>query len=77
MPRGFAWLDTGTPASISAASNFISAIEERQGLKVACLEEIGLRMKFINEDQVWENIKNMPNSTYKSYLAQIVEEIIL
>lgn len=76
IPRGIAWLDTGTPRSLLDASAFIGAIEERQGLKVACLEEIAFRMGFINDKKFQQIINDLPKSTYRSYLEGILKEII-
>lgn len=75
ITRGIAWLDTGTPRSLLEASSYIAAIEERQGLKVACLEEIALRMKFITNDQYLANLQKVPNSLYKKYLEEIYKDI--
>lgn len=72
--RGVAWLDTGTPEALLQASNFFGAIEDRQGLKVACLEEIALHMKFIFEDKFSQLINNMPKSDYRTYLEKILSE---
>lgn len=69
--RGVAWLDTGTPTSLLQASNFFGVIEERQGLKVACIEEIAYKKNFIDKEQLNEIIQNMPNSLYRDYLKQI------
>jgi glucose-1-phosphate thymidylyltransferase len=67
MYRGFAWLDTGTHESMLEASNFIHTIEKRQGLKVACLEEIAYDKKFINKDELISLAKSYNNS-YSEYL---------
>ncbi len=75
ITRGVAWLDTGTPQSLLEANQFIAAIEQRQGLKVACLEEIALRMKFINPAEYNQLVKSYPNSDYKNYLIEIAKEI--
>jgi glucose-1-phosphate thymidylyltransferase len=72
--RGVAWLDTGTPEALLQASNFFGAIEDRQGLKVACLEEIALHMKFIDENKFSKLIDSMPKSDYRSYLEKIIHE---
>jgi len=69
--RGFAWLDTGTINSINNASNYIRTIEERQGLKIACLEEIAFLNKFINESQLKELIKKLPDD-YANYLRRLI-----
>jgi len=72
--RGVAWLDTGTPESLLQASNFFGLIEDRQGLKVACLEEIAYHMKFIDEAGFEKVICDMPKSDYKTYLEKILKE---
>lgn len=72
--RGVAWLDTGTPASLLQASNFFGVIEERQGLKVACIEEIAYKKNFINKDELDSLISEMPNSFYRDYLIRMVNE---
>ena len=71
LDRGFAWLDTGTIDSINNASNYIRTIEERQGLKIACLEEIAYLNKFINESQLKELIKKLPDD-YANYLRRLI-----
>ena len=72
MGRGFAWLDTGTIDAINNASNFIRTIEERQGLKVACLEEIAYQNNFINKNQLDDIIKKLPND-YANYLRRLID----
>ncbi len=72
--RGIAWLDTGTPEALLQASNFFGVIEERQGLKVACIEEIAYKMKYINKEKFVELINKIPNSLYKNYLERCLEE---
>ena len=74
LGRGIAWLDTGTHKSLLEASNFIETIESRQGLKIACLEEIALRRGFINCQQMKEVIEATPNSSYKEYLQRVHNE---
>ena len=69
--RGFAWLDTGNPSSLLEASNFIEIIEKRQGFKVACLEEISLKQKFISRKKFNTIVNSMPESQYKEYLKKI------
>jgi len=71
LGRGFAWLDTGTINAINRASDYVRAIEERQGLKIACIEEIVYKNGFINENQLEELIKKLPNE-YTSYLRKII-----
>ena len=73
LGRGFAWLDTGTINAINRASDYVRAIEERQGLKIACIEEIVYKNKFINEHQLEELIKQLPDE-YASYLRKIIIE---
>lgn len=72
--RGVAWLDTGTPVSLLQASNFFGVIEDRQGLKVACIEEIAYHNGFINFDQLSKVVSEMPRSDYRNYLERIVRE---
>ena len=72
--RGVAWLDTGTPESLLAASNFFGLIEDRQGLKVACLEEIAYYKKFINHDEFEKIVSNLPKCDYRTYLEKILNE---
>ena len=72
--RGVAWLDTGTPASLLQASNFFGVIEERQGLKVACIEEIAYKKNFINKNELKSLISEMPNSFYRDYLVRMENE---
>lgn len=74
LGRGIAWLDTGTHKSLLEASNFIETIESRQGLKIACLEEIALRRGFINCQQMKEVIEATPKSSYKDYLQRVYNE---
>ena len=72
--RGFAWLDTGTHESLLEACNFIETIEKRQGLKVACLEEVALRMGYISADQVRLLAEPLCKNGYGQYLLQILNE---
>lgn len=74
LGRGIAWLDTGTHKSLLEASNFIETIESRQGLKIACLEEIALRRGFIDCKQMKELIETTPNSSYRQYLQRVYNE---
>ncbi len=72
--RGVAWLDTGTPESLLQASNFFGVIEDRQGLKVACIEEIAYYKGFIDKGNFEKLIGKIPNSLYKSYLEKVLKE---
>jgi len=74
LGRGIAWLDTGTHESFAQATNFIQTIEERQGLKIACLEEIAFRMGYISAEKLERLSKSMKNSSYGNYLARILNE---
>jgi glucose-1-phosphate thymidylyltransferase len=76
MGRGIAWLDTGTHQSLHEASNFIQIVEQRQGLKIACVEEIAFRMGFIDEAQVRGLAADLRNE-YGAYLIQILERDVL
>ena len=72
--RGIAWLDTGTPEALLAASNFFGVIEDRQGLKVACIEEIAYSRGFINKEQFKSLVNSIPKSLYREYLDRILAE---
>lgn len=72
--RGVAWLDTGTPEALLAASNFFGVIEDRQGLKVACIEEIAYYKGFIDKKQFLGLINFIPKSLYRDYLEKILQE---
>ena len=74
LQRGFAWLDTGTHDSLSEASTFIECIEKRQGLKVACLEEIAYKKGWINTEKLREEAQPMIKNNYGKYLLQLAEE---
>ena len=71
--RGFAWLDTGTTESLVQAANYVETIELRQGLKIACLEEVAYRMGFISLDQVEQIADGIPND-YGQYLKTLIRE---
>mgnify|MGYP001627334576 CR=1 FL=1 len=72
--RGVAWLDTGTPEALLKASNFFGVIEDRQGLKVACIEEIAFLKGFINKEQFKDLINQIPKSMYRDYLEKVLKE---
>jgi len=75
MSRGTAWLDTGTFDSLMQASNFVQTIEQRQGLKIGCIEEVAYRMSFINKDQLLTLAKPLEKSGYGVYLKNLPEYI--
>ncbi len=74
LGRGIAWLDTGTHESLLDAANFIATIESRQGLKIACLEEIALRRGYLSRDQYQQMLEGMPDSPYRNYLDMVFHE---
>ncbi|MEA1873157.1 MAG: glucose-1-phosphate thymidylyltransferase RfbA [Bacteroidota bacterium] len=74
LSRGIAWLDTGTPASLLQASNFIATLENRQGLKASCIEEIAYKRGFIDKDQFIELAKPLMKNNYGKYLMRIANE---
>jgi glucose-1-phosphate thymidylyltransferase len=71
--RGVAWLDTGTPEALLQASNFFGVIEDRQGLKVACIEEIAYKKDFISKEEFIKLVESYPNSSYKEYLVRLLK----
>ena len=71
--RGFAWLDTGTHENLIEAGNFISTIERRQGLKTACLEEIGFNNKWLSKNKLMKSIKLIGKNEYSDYLRNIIK----
>lgn len=71
LGRGFAWLDTGTHDSLSDASSFVEVIEKRQGLKVACLEEIAWQQGWISDDKLMEIAQSMNRNQYGQYLLKL------
>ncbi|MCM0081670.1 glucose-1-phosphate thymidylyltransferase RfbA [Geomonas sp. Red32] len=77
LGRGIAWLDTGTHQSLLEASHFIGTLEARQGLKIACLEEIALRRGFLDCQRMREVIDNTPKSSYREYLERVYSETTL
>lgn len=74
LGRGIAWLDSGTPESLLDASTFIASIEQRQGLKIGCVEEAAYQAGFIDKNQLKDLLKKIPNSFYRSYLEKILED---
>lgn len=75
LGRGFAWLDTGTHDSLSEASTFVEVIEKRQGLKIACLEDIAYRAGWINEDKMRQIAEPMIKNQYGQYLLKVINEL--
>ncbi|MBX6325523.1 MAG: glucose-1-phosphate thymidylyltransferase RfbA, partial [Chthoniobacterales bacterium] len=74
LSRGMAWLDTGTTTTLLEASNYIATIEHRQGLKIACLEEVALRMGFITQNDLARIIDKLPHNEYRDYLRMVCDE---
>ena len=74
LGRGYAWLDTGTPDSLCEASDFVRALEKRQGFRIACPEEIAFRMGFIGSDELMELARALGKSAYGEYLAMVARE---
>ena len=74
LTRGMAWLDTGTQTSLLEASNYIATIEHRQGLKIACLEEVAYRVGFIDAAELKQTIDRLPQGEYRQYLTLVWEE---
>ena len=74
MRRGNAWLDAGTPDSLMESGQFVQIIEARQGLKIACIEEIAYKQGFINDEQMRALIDELKSGTYKDYLQKVYEE---
>lgn len=75
LGRGIAWFDTGTPDKLLDASNFISAIQQRQNLIIACLEEIAYNRGYINKEMFIKNVEEIPPSYYRNYLKVILNEL--
>lgn len=74
LDRGFAWLDTGTPIALAQASNYVQTIQERQGIKIACLEEISYQMGYITLDQLCTLTHSYGNTEYGKYLLNIIHK---
>jgi glucose-1-phosphate thymidylyltransferase len=74
LGRGFAWLDTGTHQSLQQAAHFVQAIQERQGLKIACIEEIAFRLGYIDQKKLNSLAKDMLKNEYGQYLMELLEE---
>jgi glucose-1-phosphate thymidylyltransferase len=76
LPRGTAWLDTGTTDSLVEASSYIQIVEKRQGLKIACLEEVALKMEYIGVDQLDNSIQKFGSSPYGFYLREVKSQFL-
>jgi len=74
MDRGTAWLDTGTFASLMQAGQFVQVIEERQGLRIGCIEEVAYRMRFINKEQLKSLATPLMKSGYGDYLMKLASQ---
>lgn len=74
LGRGFAWLDTGTPSSLVEASEYVRAIEQRQGQRIACLEEIAFHYGWIDADTLGDAGKRLAKSGYGEYLLKLLDE---
>jgi glucose-1-phosphate thymidylyltransferase len=73
LPRGIAWLDTGTHESLVQATNFVQAVEERQGQMVGCPEEVAYRLEYINDTDLERLASGMKGSPYGQYLLRLLE----
>ena len=73
MNRGIAWIDTGTPESLINASQYIEILEKRQNTKIACIEEISYKKKYIDKKQYKKILNSYNNSPYKDYLKSVIE----
>jgi glucose-1-phosphate thymidylyltransferase len=73
LPRGTAWLDTGTPDNLISAATYVKIIEERQGYKVACLEEIALRKNWLTREELQISLLNMPRNSYFDYVRALID----
>ena len=72
--RGFAWLDTGTDEALQQAASFIQAIQDRQGVRISCVEEIAYRLGYIGSEQLQELAAPMAKNAYGRYLIEIIKE---
>ncbi len=75
FPRGFAWLDTGTHNSLLQASQYVKTIEENQGIKIACLEEVAYRMGFVSKDVLQKTVEKYRNNEYFNYVKDILNKL--
>ena len=77
LGRGYAWLDTGTHEALQQAASYVQAIQERQGLKIACVEELAYRLGYITADQLANLAEDMMQNEYGQYLLQILDDTVL
>ena len=75
LGRGFAWLDTGTHEALQQAASYVEAIQDRQGLKISCIEEIAYRLGYISRNQVKSLAQDMVKNDYGRYLMEIIGEL--
>jgi glucose-1-phosphate thymidylyltransferase len=75
LGRGYAWLDTGTHEALQQAASYVQAIQERQGLKIACLEELAYRLGYITRDQLANLAEDMMQNDYGRYLLEIANDV--
>jgi glucose-1-phosphate thymidylyltransferase len=75
LGRGYAWLDTGTHEALQQAASYVQAIQERQGLKIACVEELAYRLGYINRDQLANLAEDMMQNDYGRYLLEIANDV--
>ena len=74
LGRGFAWLDTGTHQSLLRAGQYVQTIEENQGIKIACLEEVAYRMGFLTKEEILEQVKDYKNNEYYNYIKEVISK---
>ena len=74
LGRGFSWLDTGTPETLLAANNFVNLIQTRQGLQIACIEEIALNKKWIVKKNIEHRLRKLTKGSYSDYLRNLIKK---
>ena len=74
LGRGFAWLDTGTHQSLLQAGQFVKTVEDNQGIKIACLEEVAYRMGFVTREELLSSIEQYKNNEYFAYVRQVLDK---
>ena len=75
LGRGFAWLDTGTHQSLLQAGQFVRTVEENQGIKIACLEEVAYRMGFVTKEDLQKTLENYNNNEYFNYVKDMLNRL--